>query len=443
MNPTVDPTVSLPQCIEAEQTILGSILLNASVVDDLAGELDPAHFHLGGHRSLFSAMVEIRTDAKPINLVTLSETLRRAGKFEQVGGATYIASLIDHGTHPDTIPHYTKLVKEKAQLRRLIAAANTITSRALEQDEPVETIQEQAERLIAEVRSEENAGGFQSAGELAYSYLEDLEQADGRGPSGIKTGLRDVDRDLVSLEPGTVTIIGARPSQGKTAMGLTILLNAAAAGGIGAFFSLEMSSAQIMQRLLAMFGRIELGLLRGHHKLNREDWAKLSDAQRGIAKLGINIDATRGLTASQVCARLRRLHHRKPVSFAIVDFLTRLRFNSKRDLRHELGDSVKAFKDLAGELGIPIVALSQLSRANVAGGRIRPPQLSDLRESGNLEEDSDCVLFIHREEAYGRTDSNEGKASIIIAKQRQGPAPESIEVSFLGSFVKFENLWRY
>lgn len=428
---------ALPADLDAERTILGALLQNAEWLDTI--NLTADAFFQNRHGLLFEIIESLYTDGQPVEIKALSGRLRDKGQLEQVGGVTYIASLID-GTPGSNPFYYAERIRSKHLQRRCMRAGESIVTEAMDSESGAVSLA-YAEKAVAGL-ADDNAGrGVRLAADVAMDCLARIERSE--GPRGIKTGLVDVDALMLSLEPETLTLVGARPSNGKSAFGLTLALNVATENiGVG-FFSLEMTAEQLTDRLLAMLTGIDLMELRAGYTLNTDQWRKLTEAQGKLQSLPIYIDDTRGLTAGQVCARMRRLEKQQSLGVGIIDYLTRLRFDNKREMRHELGDSAKRFKDLSGELQIPVVALSQLSRASVATGKVRRPQLSDLRESGNLEEDADNVLFVHREEMYDPTDENRGRAEVIVAKQRQGPAPEIIPVSFHGPTAHFRNAWRH
>jgi replicative DNA helicase len=437
--------IKLPSDVDSERIVMGAVILAADVctkgeaeqyLDSMA--IDVQDFFLDSHRRIFAALRDLRAECLPLEFQSLIARLRDNGELERVGGSTYVSGLT-HGIPASDPNYYAKRVKSKALQRACVRAGNAISTQALEA-ESGEAAVEYAERTLIRLTEggESGEGILASVGEVADTYLAELERTQGLPPEGVRTGLRDLDDVLISLEPETLTIVGARPSQGKSAFGLTVGLNDAEAGVPVGIFSLEMPKQQLIQRLLAMISKVSLYRLR-KREIWREDWPKLHAAKQHLDDLPLFIDDTRGLTAPQVCARMRRMKQQKGIELTIVDFLTRLKFNNKRDLRHEVGDAAKYFKDVSGELRIPVIALSQLSRASTTG-TVRRPQLSDLRESGNLEEDSDTVVFVHREEMYQRTDANRGIAELIVAKQRQGSAPEIVQAMFNGELVRFDNL---
>lgn len=428
----------LPSDPETEASLLGVLLLKPSLLDEI--ETATPEFSLPSHRTLYETMLDLRADGVPIDFVSVRGLLQDRGELERIGGATWIANLIN-GLPANNEQFYADRIRAKYLQRRTAQVANAILLHAIEPETTGPESVEYAEQAVAQLSDEAqgvHTGTIRSVGETTAEVIRDIES--GAPTNAIPIGLREVDDKMLGLEPQTLTIVGARPGNGKTAFGLTLSLHCAERGLPVVFFSLEMSAASLGQRLLAMVAKVSLHNIR-HRRVSSDELRRLKAAQHAVALLPLKIDDTRGLTANQVCSRMRRYKKHGGMDIALVDYLTRLRFSGRRDLRHELGDAAKAFKDSSGEFDIPVVALSQLSRASVKEGKPRYPQLSDLRESGNLEEDADNVLFVHRDEYYDRKPDNEGQADIIVSKQRQGPAPEFCKVAFLGDFVRFANLW--
>jgi len=431
----------LPSSIESEKSILGAILLDNSVCNQAVEMLRRDEFFLDSHRRIYDKMVLLSERSLPIDLVTLSEELRRAGEFEQVGGATYIASLIDGVPRTDTIEHYARLVKSKAMLRRLITASNQIIARCVEEEDEAPTIVDEAERLIFQIAEDSVRQGFRPVGEIARRRLEQIEQMAGRPEmiTGVPTGFTDFDQMTSGLQRQDLIIIAARPSMGKTALALNMAQYAAKNGMVAGIFSLEMSAEQLVSRLLCSEARIDAHRLRTGY-LNREEWARLADALRRLCETQIYLDDTPGLGVLEMRAKARRLKAEHGLDLLIIDYMQLMSGRGRIESRQqEVSQISRDLKALAKELDLPVVALSQLSRAPETRGGDHRPQLSDLRESGAIEQDADVVCFIFREEVYNPRDDNEGKAEVIIAKQRNGPTG-SINLVFLKQFTRFEPL---
>lgn len=431
----------LPSSIESEKSILGAILLDNSVCNQAVEMLRRDEFFLDSHRRIYDKMVLLSERSLPIDLVTLSEELRRAGEFEQVGGATYIASLIDGVPRTDTIEHYARLVKSKAMLRKLITASNQIIARCVEEEDEAPTIVDEAERLIFQIAEDSVRQGFRPVGEIARRRLEQIEQMAGRPEmiTGVPTGFTDFDQMTSGLQRQDLIIIAARPSMGKTALALNMAQYAAKNGMVAGIFSLEMSAEQLVSRLLCSEARIDAHRLRTGY-LNREEWARLADALRRLCETQIYLDDTPGLGVLEMRAKARRLKAEHGLDLLIIDYMQLMSGRGRVESRQqEVSQISRDLKALAKELDLPVVALSQLSRAPETRGGDHRPQLSDLRESGAIEQDADVVCFIFREEVYNPRDDNEGKAEVIIAKQRNGPTG-SINLVFLKQFTRFEPL---
>jgi len=431
----------LPHSVESERSILGAILLDNSVCNQAIEMLRRDEFFLDSHRRIYEKMVSLSERSTPIDLVTLSEELRRTGEFEQIGGATYIASLIDGVPRTDTIEHYARLVKSKAMLRRLITASNQIIARCVEEEDEAPTIVDEAERLIFQIAEDSIRQGFRPVGEIARRRLEQIEQMAGRPEmiTGVPTGFTDFDQMTSGLQRQDLIIIAARPSMGKTALALNMAQYAAKNGMVVGIFSLEMSAEQLVSRLLCSEARIDAHRLRTGY-LNREEWARLADALRRLCETQIYLDDTPGLGVLEMRAKARRLKAEHGLDMLIIDYMQLMSGRGRVESRQqEVSQISRDLKALAKELDLPVVALSQLSRAPETRGGDHKPQLSDLRESGAIEQDADVVCFIYREEVYNPREDNEGKAEVIIAKQRNGPTG-SINLVFLKQFTRFEPL---
>lgn len=430
----------LPSNPEAERSILGAILLDNTVCNQAIELLRREDFFLDSHRRIYDKMVALTERGMPIDLITLTDELRRAAEFEQIGGATYIASLIDGVPRTDTIEHYAKIVKQKAMLRRLITASNQIIARAFDEEDDPDIIIDQAEQMIFQIAEDRVRQGFQYIGDVAQRRLEQIEQMAGRPEmiTGVPTGFTDFDQMTSGLQRQDLIIIAARPSMGKTALALNMAQYAAKNGHTIGIFSLEMSAEQLVSRLLCSEARVDAHRLRTGY-LNREEWARLADALRRLTETQIYIDDTAGVGVLEMRAKTRRLKAERGLDMLIIDYLQLMSGRGRIESRQqEVSQISRDLKGLAKELDVPVVALSQLSRAPEQRSEHKP-QLSDLRESGAIEQDSDVVCFIFREEVYNQTEENQGKAELIIAKQRNGPTG-SVGIAFLKQFTRFENM---
>jgi replicative DNA helicase len=432
----------LPSNVEAERSILGAILLDNLVCNQAIELLRREDFFLDSHRRIFEKMIALSERAMPIDLITLSDELGRAGEFEQIGGATYIASLIDGVPRTDTIEPYAKIVKAKSMLRRLITVSSQITALAFEEEDDADVIIDKAEQMIFQIAEDKVRQGFQYAGDVAHRRLEQIEQMTGRPEmiTGVPTGFTDFDRMTSGLQRQELIVIAARPSMGKTALALNMAQYAAKNANVVGIFSLEMSAEQLVSRLLCSEARVDAHRLRTGY-LNREDWARLADALRRLCETKIFIDDTPGIGVLEMRAKCRRLKAEHGLDLLIIDYLQLMAGRGRSESRQqEVSQISRDLKGLAKELEVPVVALSQLSRAPEQRTEHKP-QLSDLRESGAIEQDSDVVCFIYREELYNPTDENQGTAELIIGKQRNGPTG-LVQLAFLKEFTRFENMWR-
>jgi replicative DNA helicase len=432
----------LPSNVEAERSILGAILLDNQVCNQAIELLRRDDFFLDSHRRIFDKMIALTERIMPIDLITLSDELRRAGEFEQIGGATYIASLIDGVPRTDTIEPYAKLVKSKSMLRKLITASNQITALAFEEEDEAEMIVDKAEQMIFQIAEDRARQGFQYVGDVAHRRLEQIEQMAGRPEmiTGVPTGFTDFDRMTSGLQRQELIVIAARPSMGKTALALNMAQYASKNANVVGIFSLEMSAPQLVSRLLCSEARVDAHRLRTGY-LNREEWARLADGLRRLCETKVYIDDTPGVGVLEMRAKSRRLKAEHGLDLLIIDYLQLMAGRGRIESRQqEVSQISRDLKILAKELDVPVIALSQLSRAPEQRSEHKP-QLSDLRESGAIEQDSDVVCFIYREELYNPTDENQGKAELIVGKQRNGPTG-TIELAFLKEFTRFENMWR-
>jgi replicative DNA helicase len=431
---------SLPHSVETERSILGAVLLDNTTLHQALEVLNRDDFYLDAHRRIFEKMTVLFEKDRPIDPITLREELERSGELEQIGGVSYIASLLDGTPYLRNIEHYAKIVRDKSLLRRLIIASNHIISECFEQEDESDLILDKAERAILDIADDRTKAGFVTVAEVAKRQLELVEQMAGRPQTitGLPTGFINFDQMTSGLQSSDLIIVAARPSVGKTSLVLSIAQNAAQAGYTIGISSLEMSKEQLVIRLLCSQAKISMHRFRGGF-LSREEWGRLAEGLRRLAECKIFIDDTPGITTLELRAKARRLKHERGLDLLIVDYLQLMSTRGRAESRQqEVSQISRDLKALAKDLNAPVIAVSQLSRAPEARTDHRP-QLSDLRESGSLEQDSDVVAFLFREELYNSTPENEGKAELIVAKQRNGPTG-TIELAFLREFTRFENL---
>ncbi len=443
--PTNDPSLTHlpPQNTEAEASILSAILIDNSILLDVLELLSPEDFYKSTHKVIFAGMSELFARNEPVDLVTLTNLLREQKQLEKIGGATYLASLVDSVPLAVNAQHYARIIRDKAALRLLIKKSNDITKRCFEDGGNVDGVIDFAESAIFEISGEKNKQAFYSLGQIIETNIDALEERQGNKSllTGVPTGFTYFDNLTSGCQNSDLIILAARPSMGKTALALNIARNAAIDANIPVgFFSLEMSKEQLSMRMLCAEARIDSSRLRGGF-FTREDWVQLTDAASILSEAPIYIDDSPDISAMSIRAKSRRLKLDKNIGMIFIDYLQLMRGPTtaeRRDL--EISEISRSLKALAKEINIPVIALSQLNR-KLEERSDKRPQLSDLRESGALEQDADVVAFIYRDEIYNRDENNpqKGKAEIIIAKQRNGPVGV-VQLTFLGTYTRFENM---
>ena len=432
---------ALPYNADAERSVLGAVLLDNHSLNVAVEKLKSGDFFLDQHRRIFERLVELAETQQAIDLVTLSECLDRHGELEAAGGLAYLAQLMDGLPRATNVEHYARIVKEKSILRHLIRTAEAIQQRALDAEEDADAILDKAESDIFQVAEERVRAGLVGVKDLIKENYERLGKMmeQGRRLTGVATGYLNLDNDTAGLQPGELIILAARPAMGKTSLALNIAENVALSDGprAVAVFSLEMSKESLLLRLLASHGRIDAHKFRTGH-LNQQDWAKIGPALARLGTAPLWIDDSASSTVMEMGAKARRLKRDKGLDLLIVDYLQLISARGRFGNRNEEVSSIsRSLKGLAKELKIPVLVLSQLTRAPEREDR--KPQLADLRESGAIEQDADVVLFINRPSFY-KTDLPEeerAKCELIIAKQRNGPTG-SLDFVFLNRFTRFE-----
>jgi replicative DNA helicase len=430
----------LPSNLDAERSILGAILLDNSALNTAIEALKVDDFFLLQHRNVFNQMVALGEAQQPIDLVTLSDELHRRGELEASGGAAYLASLADGVPRVSNVEHYARIVKEKAMLRNLVHAANRIQQNALDGEEGADAILDDAESKIFALAEDRVKAGLISVKDIVRDNFERLEKIfrEGKSVTGISTGYGELDKLLSGLQPSELIILAARPSQGKTALALNLAENIAIRAGLPvALFSLEMSKESLLQRLVASVAQVDAHKFRSGH-LSREDWRRMTEGLGQISSAPLWVDDAGSTSVLEIGAKARRLKRDKGLSLVIVDYLQlisgRGRFNSRQE---EVASISRGLKGLAKELQIPVLVLSQLTRAPER--EERGPQLSDLRESGAIEQDADVVMFIYRPNFFNLnvTPEERDMADILIAKQRNGPT-DKVKFVFRSRLTRFE-----
>ncbi|WP_028324600.1 replicative DNA helicase [Desulfatirhabdium butyrativorans] len=441
---TSDPSLTHlpPQSIEAEESILSAILLDNGVLPDVVEVLRAEDFYKGAHQKIFSAVLDLFDRSEPVDLVTLAEALKSKGHLESIGGPSVLLHILENAPIAVNAAQYAHIVRDKACLRRLIEKSTQIVQRCFEDQGDVDDVLDFAEASIFEVSAHKVKQAFSQIGELIDSNIYKLEERQENKSlyTGIPTGFEGLDKLTSGLQKADLLILAARPSMGKTALALNIARNVAVESNVPcAIFSLEMSKEQLSMRMLCAEARIDSGRLRDGF-FSREDWGRITHAASVLTTAPIYIDDSADISALTIRAKARRLKMEKNLGLIIIDYLQLMKSSvsaERRDL--EISDISRSIKSLAKEIDIPIIALSQLNR-KLEERSDKRPQLSDLRESGALEQDADIVAFIYRDEVYNREENNpnKGKAEIIVAKHRNGPTG-MVPLVFLKAYTRFEN----
>jgi replicative DNA helicase len=443
---TTDYSIStLPANVEAERSILGAILLDNLSYNQAAEHLRPEDFSLDSHRRIYARMIDLAESSRPIDIITLVDELNRNKELQAIGDMAYVSSLLDGVPDRPSIEHYVKIVRDKALLRGLIHAANAAIARAAEQSDPAEEILNDAESAIFQLSEKRIGRGFLGVTDIVKDSFGSVDALLQRGQriTGLATHYNDLDEMTSGLQKSDLVILAARPSMGKTAFVMNIAENAAILDQkVVGIFSLEMSREALLLRLLCSRARVDSHKMRTG-SLWRDDMQKVVRAMEELASSQIYIDDTPGVALSEMRAKARRLQQScGALDLIIVDYLQLMSGGSKRyeNRTQEVSAISRGLKALAKELHVPVIALSQLSRAPESRGGDHRPQLADLRESGSIEQDADLVMFIFREEVYKQDDPDlQGRAEIIIAKQRNGPIGR-INLAFLKNSTRFESL---
>ena len=430
-----------PQNIEAEKSVLGSMLIDEEAIGQAVEILDEAWFYDDPHRKIFKAIVDLYNRRKKVDLITICDQLKTDGALDTIGGVTYLSSIIDFVPTSANIEHYAHIVKEKGVLRRLIKNATQIIADSYQIKGHVEDVVDNAERLIFEIADLKQKHPSVHIKELVKQSIETIDHLYQRKEhvTGIPTGFEKFDRLTSGLQKSDLIIIAGRPSMGKSALAVSIgeSVGIEAKEGV-AFFSLEMSKEQLVQRMLCSQARVDAHKVRSGF-LSPSDWPKLTAAAGRLSESKIFIDDTPAISILELRAKARRLKANHDIKLIVLDYLQLMRTTIKTDNRQqEISEISSSLKALARELSVPVIALSQLSRA-VESRQDHKPQLSDLRESGAIEQDADLVVLLMREEYYNPTEENKGVADIIIAKQRNGPTG-NFKLSFIKEYMRFENL---
>ena len=447
--PTVDYSLErgLPASIEAERSILGSVLLDNGLYDQ-ASQLKADDFSLDAHRRIFARMTDLQAMGRPVDMITLAEELDRHKEVEAVGGVAYLSSLIDGVPDRPSIEHYVRIVRNKSLLRGLINIAQNAIAESIEHSDEAEEVINRAEQAMFQLSENRIGQGLEDIPSIVKNSFGSLDALYARGQevTGLRTHYTLLDRLTSGFQPSDLIIVAARPSMGKTSFAMNVAENAAVNDGkVVGVFSLEMSKEALLMRMLASCAQVDSHKLRTGF-LGKEDMQKLTHAMEKLMQAKLFIDDTPGISVTELRSRARRLKNQEGrVDLLIVDYLqlmSAVPIGGKRfeNRTQEVSAISRGLKAIAKELRVPLVALSQLSRAPESRGGDHRPQLADLRESGSIEQDADVVAFIFREEVYKKDDPDlEGIAELIVAKQRNGPT-DTIKLAFIKRSTRFENL---
>ena len=434
-----------PHDTEAEQAVLGSMLTDQDAVLDAIEVLKPEDFYRDDNKYIYEAIVNLYNKAEPIDIITVKSELISMGKFEVVGGFEYLGVLPDKVPLAANAERYIRIVEEKSLLRQLIKASNELIDLGYAQNEEVETIMDQAEKKIFDIMQGKNQKGFAVIKDVLIESFAEIEKLyNQKEPiTGVPTGFADLDYKTAGLHNSDLILIAARPAMGKSAFALNIAANAAINAKVPvAIFNLEMSKSQLVNRMLCSEAMVDSNKIRTG-KIEEDDWTKLATALGPLSEAPIYIDDTAGISITEIRAKCRKLKLEKNIGLVVIDYLQLIQGSGKRNSsrEQEISEISRSLKILAKELDIPVIALSQLSRAAEQRQDHRP-MLSDLRESGAIEQDADIVMFLYRDDYYNPDSEKKNIAEVILAKHRAG-STGTVELLWMGNYTKFANIERY
>ena len=430
-----------PHDLEAEQAVLGCMLTDKDAVISAVETLTEDDFYREDNKIIYKAILNLYNRAEPIDIITLKSELSAMGKFEAVGGLEYLAELPDKVPTTSNVERY-KIVEEKSTLRTLIKTANDLISLGYDPTQDVEDIMDSAEKKIFNVMQKRNQTGYSSIKDILVDSFTELEDLYNRKQhvTGVPTGFIDLDNKTAGLHNSDLILVAARPAMGKSAFALNIATNAAIQANVGvAIFSLEMSKEQMANRILGSVAMVDGNSIRTG-RIADDDWIKLATASGELSQTGIYIDDTPGISVMEIRAKCRKLKLEKNIGLVVIDYLQLVQGSNKKggSREQEISEISRSLKILAKEINVPVIALSQLSRAPEQRPDHRP-MLSDLRESGAIEQDADIVMFLYRDDYYNEDSEKKNIAEVIIAKHRAG-STGTVELAWLGSYTKFANL---
>ena len=430
-----------PASLDAERSILGTVLLDPTAVNVIVEHLKPEDFYRPAHQAIAQAMITLVQSNEPIDTVTLTEQMSREGTLEKSGGVTYISSLLDAVVSTTTLEHHAHLISQKALMRRMIYASSEIASSGYDASVVPSEFIEEAERVLFSVLDSQARAGTQPIRDVLKTTIDKVQKLYERkeGLTGVTTGFKGLDNLTLGMQPSDLVILAARPAMGKTTFALNLACNAALQSDAAvAIFSLEMASDQLVMRLLAAESRVDLKALRSG-QLNDSDWPKLANAAQRLAAARIYIDETPAISPLDLRARCRRLALEKNLDLIVIDYLQLMSAGKRIESREQqISEISRSLKALAKELHVPIIALSQLNRG-LESRTDKRPLLSDLRESGAIEQDADLIMFIYRDEVYNQETEAQGIGEIILGKHRNGPTG-TVKTRFFKEITRFENL---
>jgi replicative DNA helicase len=439
----VDENRSLPQSLEAERIVLGGLMLDADRMAAVMELLDADDFYRESHAHLFALMAEMNQKGEPTEMMAVVQRVASAGRAEEMGGLSYVSSLPDNVASTENLEYYAKVVREHAVTRRLILAARGIADRAGSGQDELEGLLDFAESEVFAVTQQKSSVDWSVLSELVDQEFLRIQNLASRGEdiTGVPTGFVDLDRMLAGLQRTDLLILAARPSMGKTALALNICQNCAHQGfGVGVF-SLEMGRGQLATRMLTCEARVDASRVRTGRLSEEYDWPKLVEAADALHHLPVYIDDTPGLTVSQIRSKARRLKARYPqLAVLMIDYIGLMSGDPRVSREQQVSAASRGLKALAKEIDVAVIALSQLNRG-VEGRQDKRPMLSDLRESGAIEQDADVIMFIYRDEYYNKESPDKNVAEVIVAKQRNGPTG-TVRLAFQGEHTRFDNLAR-
>ena len=432
---------ALPHNLEAEQSVLGALLIDYEAASGVFQILSGRDFYSPRHAQLFDLLRTTYEQHATVDAVMVDEELRRQGLVEAVGGMEFLTELVERVPTVANAEYYARIVQDKGIMRTLVEKCNEVVQDVLESDRSAKDQLDTAEQKILEIGRQGAGRDFVEIGQVIEEHFQRLDSEQG-GPEGVMTGFQDLDKMTTGFHPAEFIIVAGRPSMGKTSVCMNMVEHAALAGKNVAVFSLEVSTDQLIQNMLCSFSRVDAHRLR-QRSLSRSDWHSLVEGASELSRTRIFIDDSPGLTPLALKAKARRLHSRNPLDFVVIDYLQLMEGSGRSESRQqEISAVSRNLKALARELDVPVVAISQLSRG-VESREDHRPRLSDLRESGAIEQDADLVLLVYREEYYKpEKEEAKGKAELIVAKQRHGPTGK-VQLAFIGQYMRFENLARH